>query len=123
MNDHGANYRATHFPYKDLTPIRGEPNADSLLNLTNELKANSRSVLSNLGGGDHGHLGLVMSAADYATISNTPFVKPDHPGPLIIPPNTTNHRTNTLRAQHAEELRVFREVQGVEQALLQQLVE
>ena len=75
MNVHGAiNYRATHFPYKDLMPIRGEPNADSLLNLTNELKANSRSALSNLGGGAHGHLGLIMSPADYATISNTPFL-------------------------------------------------
>ena len=98
MNIHGAiNYRATHFPYKDLTPIRGKPNADLLLNLMNKLKTNSRSVLSNLGGGAHRHLSLIMSPADYATISNSPFLRPNHPGPLVIPPNTTNHRTNTLQ--------------------------
>ena len=123
MTVHGVNYRATLFPFKDLTPIRGEPNADSLLELTNELKANARSVLSNLGGGAHGHLGLVLSPNDYATVSAIPFVKPAHPGPLVIPPNTTNHRSNTLQDEHNEQMRVFRETQGVEQALLQQIVE
>ena len=39
MSHSGAvNYGETLFETKDFTPIRGEPNADSLLHLTNELK-------------------------------------------------------------------------------------
>ena len=103
MSHSGAiNYRDTHFETKDLTPIHGEPIAKSLLRLTNELKANARSVLSNLGGGNHGHLGLVLSPPDYALISNVLFNRPNHPGPLIIPANTTQHsqHNTTQQTQH-----------------------
>ena len=125
MSTTGAiNYRALHFEYKDFTPIRGEPNADSLLRLCNEIKANARSVLSHLGGGAHGHLGLVLSPIEYATIANNqPFIRPGHPGTLTIPPGTPQHRAITLKEAYNEELRRFRECQGVEQALLQQLIE
>ena len=118
----GINYRETHFELKDLTPIRGEPTAETLLNLTNELKANARSVNSHLGGGNHGHLGLILSPADYAHLSNVAFQRPIHPGILTIPPNTTQHMSNTLRETHKEALRLFNEVLGVEKALLQQII-
>ena len=122
MSNSGAiNYRSIHFETKDLAPIRGEPTPDSLLRLKNEVKANARSVLSNLGGARHGHLGLVLSPNDYALISPTPFERPDHPGPLLIPAGTTQHMATTIRDTYTEALRVFREVQGVDQALLQQL--
>ena len=124
MSNSGAvNYRETNFETKELTPIRGEPSPDTILGLRNQLKSNARSVLSNLGGGTNGHLALVLSPAQYALLSNIPFEKPMHPGALVIPPGTTLHMTTTLKDLHQEHLRVFREVIGVEQALLQQLVE
>ena len=124
MSTTGAiNYCTLHFKYKDLTPIRGEPNADSLLRLRNEIKANARSILSHLGGGAHIHLGLVLSPLEYATIANTqPFIQPGHLGTLTIPPGTPQHRAITLKEEYNEELRRFRECQGVEQAFLQQLI-
>ena len=105
MSHSGAiNYRDTHFEKKDLTPIHGEPTPDSLLRLKKEIKTNARSVPSNLGGGTHGHLGLVLSPDTYALLSDTPFDRPDHPGPLAIPPGTTQHMATTLREQHKEAL-------------------
>ena len=53
-----CNYRETHFQNADLTPIRGEPKDETLKVLFNEIKANLKTVYSNLGeggGGDHGH--------------------------------------------------------------------
>ncbi len=47
---------------------------------------------------------------------------PQHPRQLIIPPNTTQHMTTMLREQHASQLRIFREVIGVEQTLRQQII-
>ena len=45
--------------------------------MKNELKANAQSVPSTLGGGRHGHLGLVLSEDEYETVTHgTPYVKP-----------------------------------------------
>ena len=118
----GIDYRSIYFAFPNLTPINGEPDADILIKLKNQLKANASSVPSNLGGGAHGHLGLVLSDATYALVSNTPFVPPAHPGPLVIPPGTTGPMATVLREQHVENLRLFREVTGVEKALKQQIL-
>jgi hypothetical protein len=119
---HAINYRDTYFEYPELTRIEGEPKAENLIQLNKELKSNAISVYSNLGGAQHGHLFLVMTPAQYSLISEVPFDRPLHPGPLIIPDGTTNHHAITLKELHKERLRLFREVEGVEKALIQQIV-
>jgi hypothetical protein len=69
----GINYRETYFEFPELTKLQGEPNAESLLKLRNELKANAQSLYSNLSDGAHGHLALVLSDAQYALLTNEPF--------------------------------------------------
>ena len=114
-----VNYRDTHFDRSNLTPIRGEPMYETVHKLWNEIKANVCSVYLHLGGGTHGHLGLVLTAAQYADISTTVFTRPSHPGPLATPLAATAVQRSNLRDAHIEDLRVFREVVGVEQALIQ----
>ena len=80
-----VNLCDTHFERANLTPIRGEPTYEKVHKLWNEVKANAHSMYSNLGGGSHGHLGLVLTTEKYADISTTDFTRPDHPGPLAIP--------------------------------------
>ena len=116
-----VNYRETHFEYPTLTPIRGEPTADTLILLRKQLKANAKSVPSNLGGGNFGHLGLVIPPNRYNLISNIPFDRPNHPGLLVIPPGTAQHAAATMRDLQAEQMRVFKEVNAVDQALIQQI--
>ena len=79
-------------------------------------------MYSNLGGGTHGHLGLVLMTSQYAAISTTDFTRPYHMGPLAIPSAATVVQRSTLRDAHIEDLQFFREVMGVEQALIQQIV-
>ena len=67
------NYKDTLFKRTNLTPIGGKPTFKTLHNICNVIKANSKSVYSNLGGGAYGHLGLVLTDAQYALISHTPF--------------------------------------------------
>ena len=85
-------------------------------------KSSGRS-LELSGGGNHGHLGLILSPADYGLLSNVPFDCPAHPGTLVIPPGTAQHHATTMKDAHDKQIRVFREVNGVEQALLQQIIE
>jgi methyl-accepting chemotaxis protein len=119
----GINYRDTYFEFPELTKLQGEPTSESLYLLRNELKANAQSVYSNLSDGVHGHLALVLSAAQYALITPTAFVRRVHPGVLAIPVGTTAPMATVLKEAHHEQLRLFREVQGVEKALIQQLVQ
>ena len=118
-----VNYRETHFEFPTLTPIRGEPTADTLILLKKQLKSNAKSVPSNLGGGIFGHLGLVIPPDRYNLISNVPFIRPNHPGPLVIPPGTAQHAAATMREIHAEQMCVFKEVNAVDQALIQQIIQ
>ena len=111
-----------YFEHPNLTKIHGEPTFDSIKKIHNEIKANSQSVQSNLGGGTFGHLGLVLNVQQCALLSNAPFIRPAHPGVLAIPPGTTQHRSALMRDQHAEALRVFNEVNNVEKTLRQQII-
>ena len=72
-----------------LTKIHGESNADSLIVLQRELKANASSIYSNLGGATHGHLFLVIPPAQFNLLTNTPFVRPNHPGMFTVPLRST----------------------------------
>ena len=113
------NYKCTLFDRAKLTPIHGEITSKTLHKLRNEIKENYKYVYSNIGGGAHGHLGLVFTDAQY---SHTPFVYPTHPGPLIIPDSKTAHANSNMRTIHTKEMCLFCEVTGVEQALVQQIV-
>ena len=121
MSSSSTNYRETVFPHHDLTRIQGEPTFSDLKLLTREIKANAMAVHSTLGGGAHGHLGLVLTPAQYALLSPTPFVRPLFPAPLVVPAGTTAVASNNMERTHKEDLRLFREVMGVESALKQQL--
>ena len=57
------NYKDTLFEWSNLTPICGEPTFETLHKLRNEIKANAKSVYSNLGGGAHVQIGLVITDA------------------------------------------------------------
>ena len=114
------NYKDTLFEQANLTPICGETTFEMIHKLRNYIKANAKSVYSNLVGGAHGNLGLVLTDTQYSIISPTPFVYPDHPGLLLIPDSTTAHSSYNIRIAHTDKVRMFREVTGVEQAFVQQ---
>ena len=51
------------------------------------IKANASYLISNLGGGQHGHLGLVIPDAEYNRITGYTYTKPSHPEDLKIAEN------------------------------------
>ena len=119
----GINYKETYFQFKELTKIHGEPTYDTIKTLHDQIKANAASVPSTLGGGNLGHLGLVITPQQYALISNAPFDRPPHPGQCVIPANSTQAQIQAIKDLHTEQLRIFNEVIGVEAALRQQINE
>ena len=85
----------------------GIPNYETLHLLHNEIKSNAMAVQSNLGGGKHGYLGLVVSLTAYGLLTNTPFVNQIHTGKLVTPIAATCHAQEEVKRQHEKNLRVF----------------
>jgi hypothetical protein len=72
-----------------VTKIHSQPTNQDIDILDDELTAIASSFPSELGGGLHGHAGLVKSDADYKILApGTPFVVPANPGvyPLGVIP-------------------------------------
>ena len=61
MTTGAVDYALSYFKYKTPTPIQVTPTNKALKRLKRELRANASSVESDLGGRDHGYLGLVLT--------------------------------------------------------------
>ena len=105
------------FEFATLPKIHGEPNYQNLKDLKDKLKTNATKIPSDLGGGGFGHLGLVLTPAEYANISNTPYARPQHPGTLVIPAAASERTENRRRDDHKKDLSLFRESVHLENAL------
>ena len=111
------DYAASYLKYKTQTLIQGAPTNKTLKRLKTEPQANTSSLESELGGGDHRYLSLVLTDAEYTTISPIPFVSPAFPGPLVIDPETTQVQALNLRELHKEQRRRYYECKNIEKAL------
>ena len=110
-----VNYVTLYFKYPVPTPIIGEPTQNTLKQLKHKLRANASSVETNLGGGDHGYLGLCLSDVEYARINlnPTPFVSPACPGPLQIDAIATAVEAVYAKERHHEAIQLYRECKNV----------
>ena len=117
------DYATLYFKYKIPNPINGEPTYKSLKQLKTELRANASSVDTDLGGGDHGYLGLALSDEEYARITPIPtqFRAPNFPGALVIDPAYTVIQAVQAHESHTEELALYRECKDVEKSLLRHI--
>ena len=100
------NLNELYFEYKVLTKIIGEPTFDKLHEMFWQLKANTAAVPCNLGGGKIGYLGMLVSAAQYNTVSpDAPFVPPHMPGHLVIDTAYTQYQISMAKTQYKAALR------------------
>jgi len=90
------------FPHEKLTPIVGTPSYLTVKLLIKEVYANARAIPSTRGGGNHGHLGFIMPAADYQTLAGHAFTLPAHPGDT-----PANVNANSTQYQLAEGIRAY----------------
>jgi hypothetical protein len=114
----------TYFQHKLLTRIHGKPTYESLQNGLTELKANASSVPSTLGGGLHGHLGLLLSDARYTSLAHAVlFVTPGNPGPFVPPAGGTGPQIEAAKDVWKDSKQTFELCQATEKALIAQIVE
>ena len=114
-----VNYAASYFTYKTPTPIHGTPTHKALKQLKQELRTNSSSEESYLGGGGHGYLELVSSNAKYTAIVSTSaaFRALNYLVPLIIPHETDQVAAFTLSEQYNKNKRLYYECKNARKSL------
>jgi uncharacterized membrane protein YgcG len=117
------NCRATYFQHLNLTEIDGFPTYATLKTLNTELKANAKSVPSDLGGGAHGHLGMAVTVPIYERISpGFPFLRPAQP---VLPDllGLTGPQISAARHIFSQEHNRFNTCNQVERTIIQQIAQ
>ena len=113
----------TSLPYPSVTKILGKPDAATLRVLKQQIYANAAAVTSNAGGGNHGHLGMVMPVADYNLMTGTAWADPVHPGGLPQAGNAlTNAQITERNRQYLERIAIHKEFSALRNILKQQIL-
>ena len=85
---------------------------------------NAATLPTTLGGGAHGHVGLIMKAKLYMNLSQTAYVSPtETPLTLVISPTTESAARQQLRDQHTEEQLIHTNHINMDDALKNQLLD
>jgi hypothetical protein len=92
--------------------------------LTKELTNSAGSVSTQNGGGEHGHIGMVVNEAEYITFSKSgaKFVVPTNPGPYPASVNTDKVIRERQIAEHKTECIEYEAYLGVENYLRRMIV-
>jgi hypothetical protein len=116
------------FPHPVLPTVQGEPDYQTIHATRKFRQANSRAIDTHLGGGNLGHLGLIISDASYAMIAPTTdagpilWTSPQAPGRA---PAITDGTAAQISAAHhiwEEDVQTYRMCTSVQQVLKKQII-
>jgi hypothetical protein len=108
--------------YQTLTAIKGRPNYENINTIRRQIYANAASFES-LRGSSHGHLGQVMTAATYLTVTETPYNNPPNPGPLPPRPAAAFFaQWDDTKAAHKYALDEYNTSHNLDKAIKQQII-
>jgi hypothetical protein len=88
-----------------------------------KIKINAAAIQTKLGGGRHGHLGLVLQPTTYEKITGTPFELPEDPGVHPIQPaGATAAQIAEVTRQHNADTKTWTECLNTDTALKNQII-
>ena len=119
-----VNYKDSYFEHPVLTKIRREPTYETLQHIKNELKANTSSVPTTLGGGNNGYLGMILTPAEYHHIApDDPFNRPPNPGVLVPNPAGSDDQIASAEDMHRLTKKLYLETLLLKQTIKQKITE
>jgi len=108
----------------EITKIDGQPTDEDLNLLTKKLTNAAGSVATQNGGGEHGHVGMVVKEAEYVTVSRNAqrFLVPTNPGPYPTSVDPDKIIRERQIAEHKAEIAECKTHLGVENFLCRSIV-
>jgi hypothetical protein len=115
-------YTLPHDPLTPLDPTK-RPTVFTIQLLKQELHTNAQAVESTLGGGGHGHLGMLMTDAKYlaASAQLVPYVFPVLPPPLVLAGNSLNREQQ--KQQHKQSTDQYNDARLLQTQLRNQIIQ
>jgi hypothetical protein len=112
------------FPHSSLPKVTGEPTFEDLNVIRRLLNTNAMSVSSYVGGGRHGHLGIIMTNEEYFAIASDVSPLPGNPGAsLEVVAGMTAAVVAELTRLYREATHVYRTYHNVDQTIKKLLIE
>ena len=109
------------FPTPILPNIGGEPTREGLIEIHRLVSGNAAYVLSNLGGGRHGHLALTMTSEEYAAQKGLSFVRPHKP--VNYPPTMGDTQEQALGTEKLRKNQaLFQKYTSIDGALKKKII-
>eukprot|EP00957_Ditylum_brightwellii_P107598 8209096-Ditylum_brightwellii.AAC.1 len=84
--------------------MEGEPDYAAINTTMQQLYKNVATIPSSLGGGAHGHIGLVMESTLYSSLSAMAYNAPSAPTRTTLPGNVTSQVRYNKDHQYKREL-------------------
>jgi hypothetical protein len=112
------------FPYSSLPKVTGDSTFEDLKVIRRLLNTNGMSVSSYVGGGRHGHLGIIMTNEEYFAIAADVFPVPENTGasPEVVVGMTAAVIAELTRL-HREATQVYRTYHNVDQGIKKLILE
>jgi hypothetical protein len=108
----------------EITKIDGQPTEEDLNLLVKELSNAVGSIATTNGGGEHGHVGIIVEETEYITFSNggAKFVVPTNPGayPATVDPDAVIREQQI--AEHKAKIVEYETFLGVQNFCRRQIV-
>jgi hypothetical protein len=103
----------SNLPHDPLTPLDTftTPTPEAVRLLRRELYANAQAVPTTLGGGQYGHLGLLMDDNEFSSLSPTPYVLPNLP-PMPVYDGATAVARDAMKDAYKQAMDTFVEAQA-----------
>jgi hypothetical protein len=112
------------FPHSSLPRVTGEPTFEDLKVIRRLLNTNAMSVLSYIGGGRHGHLGIIMTNEEYFATAANVFTVPNSPGaPAEVVTGMTAAVIAEMTRLHREATQLYCTYHNVDQAIEKLIIE
>ena len=110
------------FPYSSISKVEGEPTYQSIKEVEKQLIKNASSYSTELGGGSHGYLGLILAPAKYQLVTGHEFEPHPNPGSIpTFPEHPTQPQIAQISNTHKVQLKLWREQNTLIKALKKQL--
>jgi hypothetical protein len=112
------------FPHSSLPKVTGEPTLENLKVIRRILNTNAMGVSSYVGGGRHGHLGILMTNEEYFSIAADVFPVSENPGASAeVVVGMTAAVIAELTRLHREATQAYRTYHNVDQAIKKLILE
>eukprot|EP00957_Ditylum_brightwellii_P188638 14360929-Ditylum_brightwellii.AAC.1 len=111
------------FPHPTLQQIEGEPDYAAINIIMQQLYENAATIPSSLGGGAHGHIGLVIEPMLYSSLSATSYNAPSAPTRTTLPGNASSQVRYDEDSRYKKELDTYENHIAMDDVIKKQIQE